>query len=188
MSFGLREVLRDRLTYCWFWSLQILLWCFCSATNCLAVCLPLLPVCLPTSLSRAYLCLSIVSLPFSYRCTPPPHTHTQKLIQSLGHYSSENEALLCELSSLPQATHNNHDHLTLFLSVPPPLSFLPICFHTCHVYLILLCHSPTLSPHLLRFFLAFSAPLFFVMFCHLSPPHRRGEWISKLIPDSCSGW
>lgn len=113
------------------------------------------------------------------------HTYTHRCWQE--------EALLCKPWALPlslllspQATRNKQSHF--FLSA----SFFSLSL-SCPLFSLLFHPSlspspvstspsfPSLSFHLLRLFL-------FIAFYCAYPLHRRGEWITKLILDSCSGW
>lgn len=91
------------------------------------------------------------------------------------------------LLPLPQATHNKCNHFALchcpssspLLHLSHSLSFHFSVSSRCHSPLCLLISSDSRL-------LCSSIP------CHvlpsLPPLHRRGEWISKLIPDFCFGW
>lgn len=130
----------------------------------------------------------IFSESYVYRSLTSVQTNTHIHAQVLAR-----EALLCKPWALPlsvllspQATRNKQSHF--FLSA----SFFSLSL-SCPLFSLLFHPSlspspvstspsfPSLSFHLLRLFL-------FIAFYCAYPLHRRGEWISKLILDSCSGW
>lgn len=126
----------------------------------------------------------IICVPFSYKCANK-HTQTRTGVGKRRLFYA-NHRLFPSLFLSPQATHNKQSHFFLFapffslsLSCPlfsllflPSLSPSPVSTSP---------SLPSLSFHLLRLFL-------FIAFYCTYPLHRRGEWISKLILDSCSGW
>lgn len=161
---------------------------FCSVTNSLAVCLPLFPVCLFPFPSQ-----KLVS-PSVYLSLIGVYTHTHSDLQALGHKRrSVWKMKLFYVNRLLSLRRLHITSVTTNLSLSLSLSLFPSHF-LAHLLSHLFHHSfssvtlPLVSPSPQILPLSSSAPLFFVIFCRLSPPLRRGEWISKLIPDSCSGW
>lgn len=177
--------------------------CFYSDINCAAACL-VSCTCLSVSisLSRVCLCPHIICPSFFSKVYRHTQTLTHTLMEALSHKRrsvwrmklfSVNRLRSLSLSPPPQDTYI---HLSRFLSIFffPVHSYFPFLFHLSHstspshfsslastLSLVISSDSVSLS----------SSPLFFVMFCRPPPqplPPRRGEWISKLIPDSCSGW
>lgn len=120
-------------------------------------------------------------------------THTHAHLQALGH--KRRSVWKMKLFYVNRLLSLRRLHITsVTTNLPLSLSRFPSHF-LAHLLLshLFLTHSPPslfpLSPHLPRFCLSLPPLLYSLsFFCCLSPPHRRGEWISKLIPDSCSGW
>lgn len=116
----------------------------------------------------------------------PTNTHTQCVWKMMLFYVNS----LLSLALSFRRLHITRGTTSLCLSLTVSLSqflahVLPLLFHLSLFIFPLLCHAPACLPISSD---TSSSPLFLHHICRLSPPHRRGEWISKLIPDSCSGW